>query len=68
MPFAPITSSLRGLLRSLPADTASELAQQWPRAFVDFLPFEFLDAAALGPPARRGRSAALVRPDSSSGS
>ena len=49
MPFAPITSSLRGLLRSLPPETAAELAQQWPRAFVDFLPFEFVDADSLRP-------------------
>ena len=44
MPFAPITSSLRCLMRSLPSDASAELTQQWPRAFLDFLPFEFLDA------------------------
>jgi DNA-binding CsgD family transcriptional regulator/tetratricopeptide (TPR) repeat protein len=43
MPFAPITSSLRDLLRGLPSATRTDLTQQWPQAFAEFLPFEYLD-------------------------
>lgn len=50
MPFAPITASLRDLFRDLPADETADVVRQWPRAFVDFLPFECLDHDLDEPP------------------
>ena len=43
MPFAPVMASLRDLLRELTPDASAELVRQWPPAFVDFLPFEYVD-------------------------
>ena len=42
MPFAPVTASLRYLLRGLTGEHGGRIGRQWPRAFIDFVPFEFL--------------------------
>ena len=42
IPFAPVTASLRCLLRSLTADARLISSARWPRAFLDFVPYEFV--------------------------